>query len=175
MGQGVNLLQYEGKTLKELGGLHPFYSLMPGWFLLTGIVIATLAAIIASQAMISGSFTLISEALRLNVWPKVKVKYPTETKGQLYVPSANLMLWVGCMAVVLYFRESSRMEHAYGLSIVITFLMSTILLANYLRKIHVPKGFVFFMLVLYLTVEGSFLVAQLEKFVHGGWAIMLIS
>jgi KUP system potassium uptake protein len=175
MGQGVNLLQYEGKTLKELGGLHPFYSLMPGWFLLTGIVIATLAAIIASQAMISGSFTLISEALRLNVWPKVKVKYPTETKGQLYVPSANLMLWVGCMAVVLYFRESSRMEHAYGLSIVITFLMSTILLANYLRKIHVPKGFVFFMLVLYLTVEGSFLVAQLDKFVHGGWASMLIS
>ncbi len=172
MGQGAWLLQYEGQTIKDV---NPFFSLMPQWFLLPGIIIATAAAIIASQALISGSFTLISEALRLNVWPKVTVKYPTETKGQLYVPSANWILWLGCMGVVLYFKESSNMGAAYGLAITIAMLMTTVLLANYLRKIKAPRWLVGIILLVYLSIEFSFLIANLQKFQHGGWVSLLIS
>lgn len=172
LGQGAWLLQHEGQIISNV---NPFYSLMPGWFLLPGIIIATLATVIASQALISGSFTLISEALRLNVWPKVRIKYPTEMKGQLYVPSANWMLWAGCMGVVLYFRESANMEAAYGLAITIAMLMTTILLANYLRKIKTPRIVVVLILMVYLSIEISFLFANLRKFEHGGWVSLLIS
>lgn len=172
LGQGAWLLQYEGKTMHEV---NPFFGLMPQWFLVPGIIIATAAAIIASQALISGSFTLISEALRLNVWPKVRVKYPTEAKGQLYVPSANWMLWAGCIGVVLYFEESAKMEAAYGLAITIAMLMTTILLANYLRKTKTPRIFAALLLVVYLPIELSFLLANLRKFSHGGWVTLVIS
>jgi len=110
-GQGAWLLL---RKEKFLDGLNPFYEIMPHWFLIVGIIIATSATIIASQALISGSFTLISEAMRLNFWPKIRVKYPTEIRGQVYIPSINIILWIGCMAVMLYFKESSRMEAAYG-------------------------------------------------------------
>jgi KUP system potassium uptake protein len=171
-GQGAWLLQHEGLVLD--GNINPFFSIMPDWFQLTGVVIATMAAIIASQALISGSFTLISEALRLNVWPKVTIKYPTEMKGQLYVPSANWILCAGCVGVVLYFRESSNMGAAYGLAITIAMLMTTVLLANYLRKIRVPRWFVSIILAVYLSIESAFLIANLEKFAHGGWVTLLI-
>ncbi len=172
LGQGAWLLQFEGKSFHDL---NPFFSIMPSWFLLPGIIIATAAAIIASQALISGSFTLISEALRLNVWPKVTVKYPTETKGQLYVPSANWILWLGCIGVVLYFKESANMGAAYGLAITIAMLMTTFLLSNYLRKIKAPRWFVGIILLVYLSIEMAFLVANLQKFSHGGWVTLLIS
>ncbi len=172
LGQGAYLLQFEGQ---ELTNLNPFFALMPDWFLLTGIVIATSAAIIASQALISGSFSLISEALRLNVWPKVTIKYPSVAKGQLYVPSANWMLWAGCVGVVLYFQESSNMEAAYGLAITIAMMMTTILLANYLRKINFPRWAAGSILLVYFAIEGSFLIANLNKFKHGGWVSLLIS
>lgn len=171
LGQGAYLLQFEGQNVSQL---NPFYSLMPDWFLLTGIVIATSAAIIASQALISGSFTLISEALRLNVWPKVTIKYPSEAKGQLYVPSANWMLWAGCVGVVLYFKESANMEGAYGLAITIAMLMTSILLANYLRKIRFPRWAAGSVLLVYFVIEGSFLIANLSKFKHGGWVSLVI-
>jgi KUP system potassium uptake protein len=172
LGQGAYILQFEGQDITKM---NPFFGLMPDWFLLSGIAIATLAAVIASQALISGSFTLISEALRLNVWPKVSIKYPSEAKGQLYVPSANWLLWAGCVGVVLYFKESSNMEAAYGLAITIAMLMTTILLANYLRKINAPRWFVSIILFVYLSIEGSFLLANLQKFPHGGWVSVLIS
>ena len=171
LGQGAWILEFEGTNF---GNMDPFYSLMPGWFLLTGIIIATMATIIASQALISGSFTLVAEALRLNVWPKVTIKYPTETKGQLYVPSLNWILCAGCVAVTLYFRKSINMQAAYGLAITITMLMTTVLLANYLRKIKVPKWFVYIVLSVYLTIEGAFLIANLRKFEHGGWVTIMI-
>lgn len=171
LGQGAYILQYQGEDITTM---NPFFSLMPDWFLLTGIVIATSAAIIASQALISGSFSLISEALRLNVWPKVTIKYPSEAKGQLYVPSANWLLWAGCVGVVLYFKESSNMEGAYGLAITIAMLMTTILLANYLRKIHIPRWAAGSILLVYFAIEGSFLVANLSKFKHGGWVSLVI-
>jgi KUP system potassium uptake protein len=171
-GQGAKMLSMEGQVL---GDVNPFYSLMTPEFLPYGIGVATLAAIIASQALISGSFTLISEAIRLNVWPKVTIKYPSDLKGQLYVPSANWILWAGCVWVVIYFRESSNMEAAYGLAITIAMLSTTFLLANYLRTIKISKILVSFMLVIYLTIEGSFLIANLVKFNHGGWFSLMLS
>jgi KUP system potassium uptake protein len=171
-GQGAWVINSIGK---DSAGLNPFYAIMPSWFLIPGIIIATLATIIASQAMISGSFTLISEALRLNVWPKVKIKFPTEAKGQLYVPSINLLLWIGCIGIVLYFKESSAMEAAYGLAIITTMMMTTILLASYLKKIRAHRFLIIGITGLYLVIESCFFIANVVKIPHGGWMTLMIS
>ncbi|WP_262888737.1 KUP/HAK/KT family potassium transporter [Pontibacter pamirensis] len=170
LGQGAWLMTQEGKYLET----NPFYGIMPKSFLLTGIGLATVAAIIASQALISGSFTLISEATRLNLWPKVRINYPTLHKGQLYVPSINWLLWLGCVGVVLYFRESANMEAAYGLAITLAMLSTTILLSYYLLVKTGSRMASFLFLGLYLLIEGAFLVANLIKFPHGGWVSLLI-
>jgi KUP system potassium uptake protein len=170
-GQGVWLLQNQGN---KLGSDNPFYHLMPDWFLITGIAIATLAAIIASQALITGSFTLISEAVKLNLWPRVKINYPSLQKGQLYVPSINLILWVGCLTVMLIFRESTRMEAAYGLSITVTMLMTTILVAVFLQRRKYPRYLIILFLVVYAIIELTFLSGNLVKILHGGWFTLLI-
>jgi len=166
-GQGAWLTGRIGQTLSERD--NPFYGVMPEWFLIIGIAIATLATIIASQALITGSFTLIGEAIRLNLWPKVRLVYPTDVKGQLFVPSVNWLLWVGCIAVVLYFREASNMEAAYGLAITVTMLATTILMSYYLYLRKFSKIVIALFLIIYLTIELSFLLANLIKFPHGGW------
>ena len=171
LGQGAWLLTHQGESL---GTKNPFYALMPEWFLLIGIGIATIAAIIASQALITGSFTLVAEAIRLNMWPKVRLNYPTDVKGQLYVPSMNRLLLLGCIGVVLYFRESGNMEAAYGLAITLTMLMTTVLLTVWLRTRGVPLGAVVLFAVVYGIIEGSFLIANLIKFPHGGWVSLAI-
>jgi KUP system potassium uptake protein len=137
---------------------------MPQWFLIPGIVIATMAAIIASQAMISGSYTLISEAMNLNFWPRIAVRQPTELKGQIYIPSVNAILWIGCILMILYFRSSTHMEAAYGFSISITMLMTTLLMIHYLRyKLKWNKVFVFAVFLLFATIEISFFIANVAK------------
>ena len=156
-------------------GINPFYAMMPQWFLLTGIIIATAAAIIASQALISGSFTLISEAISLNFWPKIKISHPTLLKGQVYVPFMNWFLWIACSAVVISFRESINLEAAYGLSITITMIMTTLLLSNYLYQKGVNFKLVLLLMVVFLTIEGTFLLANLNKFKHGGWFTILLA
>ncbi|RTQ45980.1 potassium transporter Kup [Hymenobacter gummosus] len=171
-GQGAWLMNHEGQAL---AGKNPFFALMPEWFLLIGIGIATIAAIIASQALITGSFTLVAEAIRLNMWPKVKLNYPTDVKGQLYVPSMNRLLLLGCIAVVLYFQKSENMEAAYGLAITITMLMTTLLLSMWLRTKRVPMALIVLFVLVYGGIEGSFLVANLIKFPHGGWVSVAIS
>ena len=181
-GQGAYLIHHEGETLASLGGKNgnPFYLIMADWFQPIGIVVATLAAVIASQALISGSFTLINEALRLNFWPKAKIKYPTELKGQLYIPSINWLLFIGCVGIVLHFEESSNMEHAYGLAIILCMIMTTLLLNYYLIMKRV-KWFLYVPLIaIYLAIEFSFLAANITKFSEGGYvtlciAILLIS
>lgn len=170
-GQGAWLISMEGQTLAKR---IPLYEMMPPWFLIFGIAIATAATVIASQALISGSFTLISEAIRLNFWPKVRLRYPSVQKGQLYIPSVNMLLWAGCVGVVLYFRESSNMEAAYGLAITLTMLMTTLLMAYYLYIKKFSAWGVLLFLLVYLTLEGSFLTANLIKFPHGGWVSVLI-
>lgn len=170
LGQGAWLMTQQGQQLQG----NPFYGIMPEWFLLIGISIATIAAVIASQALISGSFTLISEAIRLNLWPRVRLIYPTNLKGQLYVPSINWLMWLGCLGVVLYFRESERMEAAYGLAITMAMLSTTILMSYYLYTKFHSRMLVMLFLLVYTTIEGAFLVANLSKFSHGGWVSLLI-
>ena len=171
-GQGAWLMSHVGE---KLNGKNPFFALMPEWFLLIGIGIATIAAIIASQALITGSFTLVAEAIRLNMWPKVRLNYPTDVKGQLYVPSMNRLLLLGCIAVVLYFQRSEHMEAAYGLAITITMLMTTLLLSMWLRAKRAPLPLIALFVLVYGGIEGSFLVANLIKFPHGGWVSVAIS
>ena len=156
-------------------GLNPFYEIMPDWFLIPGIIIATAAAIIASQALITGSFTLISEAMSLNFWPKVRISQPTFLKGQVYVSFVNWFLWIACSFVVFFFKESSNMEAAYGLSITLTMIMTTMLLSRYLYQKRISPKLIFLLLVFYLTIEGSFLVANLHKFGHGGWFTIILA
>lgn len=172
LGQGAYVESLAGQVLGER---NPFYELMPEWFLIGGISIATAATIIASQAMLSGAFTLISEAIRLNFWPKVRLRYPSVQKGQLYVPSINWLLYAGCIGVVLYFQESKRMEAAYGLAITLTMMMSTILFSYYMYSKKYNAWLVIFFLVFYLTLESCFLVANLIKFPVGGWVSVLIA
>ncbi|HEY0060421.1 MAG TPA: KUP/HAK/KT family potassium transporter [Flavisolibacter sp.] len=179
LGQGASLLaRHSGVTIteatKEALGIHAFYDLMPQWFIIPGVVIATLAAIIASQAMITGSFTLISEAMRLNLWPKLKISYPSEARGQLFIPSLNFMMFLGCVGVVLYFKTSERMEAAYGLAIIATMLMTTILFSNFMVMRRVKPIFIWGFLGGYLLIESLFLIALLQKFTHGGYITVLI-
>ena len=171
LGQGAWLLQHLGAPLGEH---NLFFEMIPAWGLLPAIGLCALATIIASQALISGSYTLVIEALRLNFWPKVKVSYPTELRGQAYVPSLNWLLCAGCVGVVLYFRESSKMEAAFGLAVTVTMLMTTILLAYYLRLRRAGAFWIGLLLLVYFTVEGSFLVANLRKFPQGGWLSVLL-
>ncbi|MEQ1552672.1 MAG: KUP/HAK/KT family potassium transporter [Ferruginibacter sp.] len=193
LGQGAYLLSQKNgvifatpSLLKEHGGAfvkefpaaiemqNPFYSLMPHWFLYPGIIIATLAAIIASQALISGSFTLISEAIRLNLWPRMQINYPSEAKGQLYIPGINTLLFIGCCGVVLYFKTSSAMGAAYGLAITLCMLSTTILFANFLISKRVSSVLIYLFLVVFITIESSFLIANLEKFPHGGYVALIV-
>ncbi|HLO58885.1 MAG TPA: KUP/HAK/KT family potassium transporter [Bacteroidales bacterium] len=172
LGQGAWVLTH-GRDTSVLA--NPFYSIMPRQFLPFGIVIATAAAIIASQALISGSFTLISEAISLNFWPRIKIKYPTLQKGQMYISSINWILWACCLGVVLIFRESDNMEAAYGLSITITMLITTILMTSYLSMKRVPLPVIAVFFSIYAVIEGSFLYANLFKFMHGGWFTILFA
>jgi KUP system potassium uptake protein len=171
-GQGAWLLAHRGEVLS---GQNPFFTLMPEWFLIIGIIVATSAAIIASQALITGSYTLINEAMKMDLWPKTQVHYPTEQRGQMYIPALNWMLLGGCIFIVLYFRESSRMEAAYGLAITLTMLMTTILLAKWLVFKRWPMIAVAALLLFYLSLETSFLIANLLKFHHGGYVSIFIA
>ena len=176
-GQAAYLIQFEGKTLIDLGGSNgnPFYLIMADWFQPFGIAIATLAAVIASQALISGSFTLINEAMRLNFWPKVTIKYPTELKGQMYIPSVNWLLFLGCALIVLHFEESTNMEAAYGLAIVLCMIMTTILLNFYMIMKRVKWYFIAPIITIYGIIEFSFFIANIKKFSHGGYVTVIIA
>jgi KUP system potassium uptake protein len=167
MGQGAWLMHQDDTHLL---GRNPFFELMPPWFLLAGIIIATFAAIIASQALISGAFTLINEAITLNFWPRVRVRFPTVVRGQIYIPSVNWMLWLGCLGVMLYFRESGLMEAAYGFFICVAMLMTTTLMFGYLH--YVRKWALFLVLPvigLFLAVECAYFVANMAKITHRVW------
>jgi KUP system potassium uptake protein len=174
LGQAAWMLQFDGQPL-PIAQPNPFFGIMPAWFLPFGIVIATMATIIASQAMISGSFTLVSEAIRLGLLPKMTVIFPSQIKGQLYIPAVNWTLLIGCICVTLYFKESSEMAAAYGLSVTITMLMSTILLSNYFVMHRIKPALVWAFLISYLIFEGSFFAANLLKFMDGGFITVIMA
>jgi KUP system potassium uptake protein len=183
-GQGAKLLSMEGQQIKIIdrtGGVEnvivemkPFFLLIPDWFLLPSVIIATAAAIVASQAVISGSFTLINEAMRLGFWPKLKINYPSDIKGQLYIPTVNWALLLGCIGVVLFFKKSGNMEAAYGLSIILCMLSTTMLLTYYMIRKKWNTILILLLSIIFLAVEGSFLAANLEKFPHGGYITLAI-
>jgi KUP system potassium uptake protein len=170
-GQAAWLLSHSGETLT---GKTPFYSIVPPAILPVAITIATLAAVIASQALISGSFTLIGEAIRLSFWSRQRIVYPTDFKGQLYIPQVNWLLMAGCIFIVLYFHESKYMEAAYGLSVTLTMLMTTGLLFVYLRSRRFNPIITFGLTGLFLIIEAAFLIANMEKFPEGGYVSILV-
>lgn len=172
LGQGAWIITHPAEVAL---GVNPFFSIMPSWFSYIGVTMATLAAIIASQALISGSFTIISEAISLNLWPNIKIKYPTEIKGQMFIPQVNYALMILCSIIVIAFGSSSNMEAAYGLSITITMLMTTLLLFMYFQYKKRPLWFSIPLTMFFITVEGSFFIANMFKFSHGGWATIFIA
>lgn len=179
-GQGAYLLSHSSLQLKTFeNGVefiqNPFYLMMPQWFIPIGIVVATLAAIIAAQALITGSFTMINEAMRLNLWPRVLVKYPSIIKGQLYIPSTNWMLCLGCILIVLHFKESSNMEAAYGLAIVMCMMATSILLTYYMILKRFNKFVIAAFVMVYSVIEVSFFIANIDKFHHGGYVSLVVA
>ncbi len=170
-GQGAWLMN----NLEKGPYINPFFEIMPEWFLIPGVIIATSAAIIASQAIISGSFTLIGEAVSLNFWPKIRILHPTIVRGQVYVPFVNWLLWIACSLVVIFFKESSNMNAAYGLAIIITEIMTTFLLSYFLLQKGLNHRLVLIFFMFFLTIEGSFLMANLHKFKYGGWLTLLLA
>ncbi|MDE5721002.1 MAG: KUP/HAK/KT family potassium transporter [Paramuribaculum sp.] len=172
LGQGAWLLTHASEAA---GGVNPFYAVMPHWMTLPGVAMSTGAAVIASQALLSGSFTIFSEAVNLGFWPRLKIDYPSTEKGQLYVSSVNWCLLAGCLLTVVIFRDSSHIEAAYGLAVTIAMLTTTLLLAFWLRSRGVNMVVVGAFFVFFMTVEGIFFVANLSKFVHGGWFSLMIA
>jgi KUP system potassium uptake protein len=172
MGQGAWLLNHQDKFL---GDLNPFYEMMPAGFLLAGVVIATLATIIASQALISGSFTLINEAITLNFWPRVKVKFPTQMRGQIYIPSVNWLLFIGCMVVMYVFHDSESMLSAYGFFIVVAMLMTTTLMYGYLRYVRRWNlAVVLLIMTVFFSVELAYFVANVVKIAQRPWFVLSV-
>lgn len=172
-GQGAWLLTQNGRHIMEDERI--FFALMPEWFFYIGLVIATVATIVASQALITGSFTLVNEAMRLNFWPKIKINYPTPLKGQLYIPSINWFLLAGTSSVVLFFRSSSNMEAAYGLTIIIGMMMTSTLLVYYMLMKQYKLVWVIGFIALYALIELSFLAANLSKLFEGAWFSILVA
>ncbi|MCD0479035.1 KUP/HAK/KT family potassium transporter [Chryseobacterium sp. LC2016-29] len=171
LGQGAWLLDnYE----KVFTGVNPFFGIMPEWAVLPAVILATLAAIIASQAVITGSFTMFSEAMSISFWPNQHIEYPSGVKGQMYIPRINWGLMVFCFVVVIFFQKSEHMEAAYGLTITITMLMTTILLTYWLSRTRLNKFFLFGFVVIYLFLESGFFYANVIKFFDGGWLTMVL-
>ncbi|HEY0654715.1 MAG TPA: KUP/HAK/KT family potassium transporter [Chryseosolibacter sp.] len=165
-GQGAWLLEHEGQYL---GDKVPFFEIIPEYLLIFGVIIATFATIIASQALISGTFTLVNEAMKLKLWPATRVRYPSQVKGQIYIPAINWILLLGCIIVVLVFKESEQMAGAYGLAITFDMLMTTSLLVYYFSVTRKSTWRSIGLGILFFSIELSFLVSNLNKFAHGGW------
>ena len=171
LGQSAWLMSHVGEPLNK----SPLYGMMPEWFVPVGVIIATLATIIASQALITGTFTLANEAMKLKFCPNLKVNFPSQVKGQIYIPAMNWLLMFGCISVVLIFRESTNMEAAYGLAITVNMLMTTILLTRYLVIKRKSALYTTGLMVVFLIIEGCFFTANIVKFFHGGWFTIAIA
>lgn len=173
LGQGAWLMTQVGVRWNA-DSSNPFYSLMPQWWVIPGIIIATAAAIIASQALISGSFTLISEAIKLNIWPKMKIVFPTVERGQTFIPGINLLVFIGCACITLVFQKSANMDAAYGLAITVCMIMTSLLFGYFMFTRRVPMIYIGAYLIIFLTIEFSFLIANLVKFAHGGYVTVIM-
>ena len=176
LGQGVWLNQVKDLvSYQNMDTLNPFFEMVPAPFRLAMTIIATLAAIIASQALISGSYTLVSEATKLKLLPRLRMIYPTNFKGQLYIPAVNNIIWILCIAIVIYFQNSERMAGAYGLVITITMLMTTILLNAWLLTTKHNRFLSELIIIFFLAIESIFLISNSVKFFEGGYVTFTIA
>ena len=176
LGQGAWILQSKGDAaLALVEDLNPFFLMLPDMMRPFAVLLGAAAAIIASQALITGSYTLVSEAILLDLLPHLEIRYPADTKGQLYIPKVNTILWIGCSLVVLYFRSGARMESAYGLAITVTMLMTTVLLSVYLLRIRKKRILAVLVLVVFAAIEAVFFLSSLGKFMHGGYVTVILT
>ena len=177
LGQGAWILavRHDPELIGMGAEMNPFFEMLPGGVRIFAVVLSTLAAIIASQALITGSYSIVSEAIRLDLMPHMKIEYPSETKGQIYIPLVNTILWIGCIGVVLFFRSSERMESAYGLAITVTMLMTTILLTVFLALIQKRKALAVPFAMFFGVLESFFFFSSLTKFAHGGYVTVLLA
>lgn len=176
LGQGVWIIMNQSNAaLYTVHDLNPFFMMLPEVMRPVGVFLGAAAAVIASQALITGSYTLVSEAIMLNLLPHLEIEYPADTKGQLYIGLVNKVLWVGCSLVVLYFRSGARMESAYGLAITVTMLMTTLLIFTYLQKLRKKRILAFVVLLVFAAIEGVFFVSSLTKFMHGGYVTVVMT
>lgn len=176
LGQGAWILQNRANAaLFAVEDLNPFFLMLTPSLRPFAVLLGATAAVIASQALITGSYTLVSEAILLDLLPHLEIQYPSETKGQLYIGAVNSILWIGCSLVVLYFRSGARMESAYGLAITVTMLMTTLLLYVYLSRVRKLRGLALPMLLLFGTVEAVFFLSSLGKFMHGGYVTVILT
>ena len=176
MGQGAWIINnISNSALYSIPDLNPFFQMLPPFLRPVAVILSALAAIIASQALITGSFTLVSEAIKLDLLPRMEIRYPADTKGQMYIGTINNMLWIGCSLVVLYFRSGHKIESAYGLAITLTMLMTTVLIFAYLQRVKHRKLFPWLVLVLFGAIEFVFFLSSLGKFLHGGYFTALLT
>ena len=176
LGQGSWILSHtDSAALAAIPDMNPFFQMLPQALRVPAVALGALAAIIASQALITGSYTLVSEAIRLDLLPHLEVRYPSDTKGQIYIGAVNTVLYLGCAAVVLYFRSGARMESAYGLAITATMLMTTLLLAVYLWFIRGKRALAVGIAVVFGAIESVFFVSSLSKFAHGGYVAVIMA
>ena len=176
LGQAAWIIRVkEDPSILNIENLNPFFQMMPNKMMLFGVVFATVAAVIASQALISGSFTLVSEAIKLKLLPRMKIVYPGANIGQMYIPAVNLILWIICSLIVIAFRTSTHMEAAYGLSITVTMLMTTVLLLFYLLQKGAPRWAAYLITLFFASIEAVFFVSSIVKFFHGGYVAVGIA
>ena len=176
LGQGAWIIRNQGiSALQQVEDLNPFYMMLPESLRPVAIILSAAAAIIASQALITGSYTLVSEAIRLDLMPHLKIQYPSDTKGQIYIAPVNHLMWICCTLVVLYFKSSAKIEAAYGLAITVTMLMTTLLLSTYLRKVRKKKVLPYVVLVVFGLIEVIFFLSSLSKFLIGGYVTVIIA
>ena len=176
LGQGAwIILNQRDASLYAIEDLNPFFLMLPVTLRPFAVILGAAAAVIASQALITGSYTLVSEAILLDLLPHLEINYPAETKGQLYIGKVNSILWIGCSLVVLYFRSGARMESAYGLAITVTMLMTTLLISVYLGRVRKLRALSVVVLFLFGSIEAVFFLSSLGKFTHGGYVTVLLT
>ncbi len=175
-GQCAWIISHQGdQSLYAIESMNPFFQMLPVNMRAFAVALSALAAIIASQALITGSYTLVSEAINLDLLPHMQIRYPSVTKGQLYIGLVNTIMWAGTSFVVIYFRYSSRIENAYGLAITVSMLMTTLLLVVYLMKIKGKKLLGILTGVIFGALEFAFFISSCGKFIHGGYIAVIIS
>ena len=176
LGQGAWIItNHTNESFNAIKDLNPFFEMLPSQLRPFAVILSALAAIIASQALITGSYSIVSEAIKLDLMPHIKISYPSTTKGQIYIPLVNNIMWVGCIGVVLLFQSSEHMEAAYGLAITVTMLMTSILLYTYLAVIRKRLWAAIPFILFFGAIEAMFFFSSLTKFFHGGYFTVLMA